>query len=385
MTEIYDCCVIGAGAMGSATAYHLARNGKSCLLIEQFEVGHENGSSHGNSRIFRLSYEDTVYVSLARAAKPMWLELEAEANQRLFIPTGGLDLGEPGSPVFEDCMKAMRAEGVDYEVLNASQIRSRFPQFQIDDSTIGVYQNDTAVLNAVECVKSMVRRACKNGAVLKERSPVVKLKDVGGTVEISMVDATYSARTVVLSAGAWVNDLLSHLNLQLPFQVRKEQYLFFAANEPDVFKPGKMPVFLEYGCGETDIIGMYGFPMLETNAVKVAAHQRGPYIDLSGRTFELEVDGAADVEQYVRRRFGTALGEVVESKTCLYTNTPDQHFVIDKVPGHENIILSSPCSGHGFKFAVIIGKIAADLAMEGRSSRSLSLFEISRLMATTDS
>ena len=382
MSEIYDCCVIGAGAMGSATAYHLARSGKSVLLLEQFEIGHENGSSHGNSRIFRLSYEETVYVALARAAKPMWLELEAQSNQKLFIPTGGLDLGEPGSPVFEDCMEAMRAEGVDYEVLSASQIRSRFPQFQINDSLIGVYQSETAVLNAVECVRAMTNLACKSGAVLKERSAVVKLENRNGVAEIATPEETYRARAVVISAGAWANSLLSDLNLQLPFQVRKEQYLFFAAREPDLFKPGKMPVFLEYGCGETDIIGMYGFPLLEMNAVKVAAHQRGPYVELARRTFELEVDGAADVEQYVRQRFGTALGEVVASKTCLYTNTPDQHFVIDKVPGHANIILSSPCSGHGFKFAIIMGKIAAELAIEGQSSHSLSLFQISRLLAT---
>ena len=379
MFDIFDCCVIGAGAMGSATAYHLARGGKSVLLLEQFEVGHENGSSHGNSRIFRLSYEDTVYVSLARAAKPMWLALEAEAKQKLFFLTGGLDLGEPGSPVFEDCMKAMKAESVEYEVLNANQIRSRFPQFHIGDSITGIYQNDTAVLNAVECVKSMTALACKSGAVLKENSPVVKLKNHDGIAEIATATENYRARTVVISAGAWANSLLSHLNMQLPLQVRKEQYLFFTARKPDIFKPGKMPVFLEYGCGETDIIGMYGFPLLEMNAVKVAAHQRGPYIDLSQRSFDLELDGAADVERYVRRRFGDALGEVVASKTCLYTNTPDQHFVIDKVPGHENIILSSPCSGHGFKFAIIIGKIAAQLATEGRSQRSLSLFEISRL------
>lgn len=380
MSELYDCCVIGAGAMGSATAYHLARGGKSVLLLEQFEVGHENGSSHGNSRVFRLSYEDTVYVSLARATKPMWLELEAEAKQKLFHPTGGLDLGEPGSPVFEDCMKAMKAEGVDYEVLNANQIRSRFPQFHINDSMIGIYQKDTAVLNAVECVKSMTSLACKRGAVLRENSPVVGLRNQNGIAEISTAAEDYRARTVVISAGAWANSLLSHLGLQLPLQARKEQYLFFAAREPDIFQPGKMPVFLEYGCGATDIIGMYGFPLLEMNAVKVAAHQRGPYIDIAQRSFELEVDGAADVEEYVRQRFGDTLGEVVASKTCLYTNTPDQHFVIDKVPGHENIILSSPCSGHGFKFAIMIGKIAADLATEGRSSRSLSLFEISRLI-----
>ncbi len=382
MSEIYDCCVIGAGAMGSATAYHLARSGKSVLLLEQFEIGHENGSSHGNSRIFRLSYEDTVYVSLARAAKPMWLELEAESNQKLFTPTGGLDLGQPGSPVFSDCMKAMEAEGVDYEVLNASEIRSRFPQFHIDDSMVGVYQSDTAVLNAVQCVKSMTSLACKHAAIVKEHSPVIKLKNEKGVVEIATPDQAYRARTVVISAGAWANDLLSHLNLQLPFQVRKEQYMFFAAHDPDVFKPGRMPVFLEYGCGESDIIGMYGFPMLEMNAVKVAAHQRGPYIELASRTFELEVDGAADVERYVRQRFGTALGEPIASKTCLYTNTPDQHFVIDKVPGHDNIILSSPCSGHGFKFAIIMGKIAAELATEGRSDHLPPLFQISRLLQT---
>ncbi|MBS1957411.1 MAG: N-methyl-L-tryptophan oxidase [Cyanobacteria bacterium SZAS-4] len=367
--------------MGSATAYHLARNGKSVLLLEQFEVGHENGSSHGNSRVFRLSYEDTFYVSLARAAKPMWLELEAQSKQKLFYPTGGLDLAEPGSPVFQDCMKAMKAEGIEYEVLNASQIRSRFPQFHINDSMIGIYQDDTAVLNAVECVKVMASLACKSGAVLKENSPVVGLKNRAGVAEISTGAENYRARSVVINAGAWANGILAHLNLQLPLQARKEQYQFFAARDPDIFKPGKMPIFLEYGCGDTDIIGMYGFPLLEMNAVKVAAHQRGPYIDLSERTFELEVDGAADVEQYVRQRFGDALGEVVASKTCLYTNTPDQHFVIDKIPGHENIILSSPCSGHGFKFAIVIGKMAAELATEGRSSRSLSLFEISRLMA----
>lgn len=334
MSEMYDCCVIGAGAMGSATAYHLARSGKSVLLLEQFEIGHENGSSHGNSRVFRLSYEDTVYVSLARAAKPMWLELESEANQKLMYPTGGLDLGEPGSPVFEDCMTAMKAEAVEFEVLNSSQIRARFPQFHISDSIIGIYQNDTAVLNAVECVKAMTSLACTSGAVLKENSPVVELNNKNGMAEISTAAETYRARTVVISAGAWANSLLAHLDLQLPLQVRKEQYLFFEAREPTNFEPGKMPVFLEYGCGETDIIGMYGFPMLEMNAVKVAAHQRGPYIDLSRRSFELELDGALDVEQYVRKRFGGGLGEVVASKTCLYTNTPDQHFVIDKVPGH---------------------------------------------------
>ncbi len=380
MTDKYDCCVIGAGAMGSATAYHLARSGKSVLLLEQFELGHVNGSSHGKSRIFRLSYEDTVYVSLARASKPLWLELEAEAKQKLFTPTGGLDLGQPGSPVFEDCMKAMRAENVGYEVLSSAQIRSRFPQFRIQDSMMGVYQDDSAVLNAVECVKSMATLACRHGATLKENSRVVGIKEKNGTVEIATEDEEFLASTLVISAGAWANSLLEHLGLKLPLQVRKEQYIFFAAHNPDMFKPGKMPVFLEYGRGASAIIGMYGFPLLEMNAVKVAAHQRGPYLNLTDRTFEVEQDGAREVEAYVRERFDHDLGEIVEAQTCLYTNTPDLHFVIDKLPDHPNIIVSSPCSGHGFKFAILIGKIAAELATAGKSNYPISLFEISRML-----
>lgn len=167
----------------------------------------------------------------------------------------------------------------------------------------------------------------------------------------------------------------------MPLQVRKEQYLFFRTTRRDLFQPGRMPVFTEFGSGLDDDIGMYGFPMLELDAVKVAAHQRGPTTTASTRTFEIESEGAEAVKEYAKRRFGNVLGEIVEAKTCLYTNTPDRHFILDIAPRQPNMVIASACSGHGFKFAILIGKIAADLAMSGKTEYPIEMFSIKRLVA----
>ena len=379
MSSDFEYLIVGAGSMGSAAAYHLARAGRSVLLLEQFEIGHPRGSSHGESRIIRLSYDHPTYVQLAQAAYGLWAELEADAGISLLQRTGGLDLSTPFNPIFEACIASLSALRIQREVLTTEEIHRRFPAFRVADGTIGLYQADAGILPASQCVRVMIERALHYGAVVIERSPVraIRLDDDGADVQTDQ--ATYHCRKLIISAGPWAGPVLAALGISLPLAVTLEQYAFFRVQTPEKFQPDHLPVFIHYGTpAGSQPVDYYGFPIFGHAGVKVGEHHAGPIVTADTRTFEVDAHRLQRLCEYARSTLPATNGEVLQAATCLYANTPDHHFIIDRLPAYPHVILAAGFSGHGFKFAILVGRILADLATRGVTSYPVDLFTLKR-------
>ncbi len=383
MTNDYEVIIIGAGGMGSAAAYQLARDGRSVLLLEQFEIGHTSGSSHGESRIIRLSYDDPVYVQLAQAAYRLWAAASHDLGHTLITTTGGIDLSAPHNPAFEACVSSLTQCGIPHEVLDAAEIRRRFGQFHIADDTLGLYQADAGMLNPGQCVTSLIARAIHYGAHVQDRTAArsIRVRDRG--VDVITDETTYHGRKLILSAGAWTKPLMQSLGGDLPLIVTQEQYAFFEVSPADQFVPSRFPIFIHYAnrdhaAGGHATIDYYGFPVVGRAGLKVGEHHAGPPVTANTRSFEVDPVRLQRLTDYVQTTFSAATGHVLHAATCLYTNTPDQHFVIDTLPGHPHVIVASPCSGHGFKFSILIGRILADLAERGATDYPIGLFNLAR-------
>jgi sarcosine oxidase len=379
MISDFEYLVIGAGGMGSAAAYHLARDGRSVLLLEQFEIGHTHGSSHGESRIIRLSYDHPTYVRLAQAAYGLWAELEADAGQALVRRTGGLDLSAPYHPAFEACIANLSALRIQRDVLTTGELQRRYPVFRVADKTIGLYQADAGILPASQCVRTMIDRAAHYGASVLEHTPVrsIRLDDTGAEAQTDQ--ATYRCRKLIISAGPWAGPLLASVGVALPLTVTQEQYAFFQPQTPERFQLDRMPVFIHYGrpAGPQQV-DYYGFPIFGHAGVKIGEHHAGPVVTADTRTFEVDPARLQRLSDYARATLPATRGEVLQAATCLYTNTPDQHFIIDRLPRYPHVMLAAGFSGHGFKFAILVGRILADLAMRGSTSYPIDLFTLRR-------
>ncbi len=378
----YDVIIIGAGAMGSAAAYYAARDGRRVLLLEQFEIDHQRGSSYGYSRIIRYAYTDPVYIQLAKVTFPLWAALQAEAGETLYTKTGGIDFGLRGEPTFEDTMRSMSAEGIPYEVLDPAEAMRRFPQFRFDDDMSVLYQSDTGALAASKCVRAHVRLAERHGAVVKANTRVMGI-DVGGdSAAVHTMGESFSAARLIITAGAWTRGLLETLGIDLPLTGQRCQEIYFEpTSNPDWFLPGKMPVFIHHK-GFDDGTGIYGLPGIDGSGVKAARHGG----DVFTHPAEVDYEPSMDVVEQVRawtRRYLPAIGNgrLINTRVCLYTMTPDEHFIIDHHPEHKHVMIASPCSGHGFKFSTTIGSILNDLAFKGRTDHDIALFNIGRFLA----
>jgi sarcosine oxidase len=368
--ERFDTIVVGAGIAGAAAAYHLAARG-SVLVLEQFDFLHDRGSSHGASRIFRHAYEDARYVRLALAADAGWTALERVTGERLLVRTGGLDLGAARSADLAAIEAALGAVGRAAERLGPEAVRARFPAFGLGEGDEAVYQPDAGILPATRCVATMLRAAAAGGADLRSREVVRRLRAVPGGVEVETSRGRYAAASVVVTAGPWLGSVLAELGL--PLHVEQQQVLYVRVRDARPFAPSRMPVFIDRGSG------VYGFPLFDRpDAIKVSDHQGAPTIDLAARDDRIDDARAADTVRRVRSLLPGLGEEVVDAQTCLYTKTPDEHFVIDRHPEHPQIVLAGGFSGHGFKFGPVLGEILADLALGRPSAHDLSLFEVAR-------
>jgi sarcosine oxidase len=374
----YDVIVVGGGVMGCATAYQLAKRGRRVLLLEQFAIGHERGSSHGHSRIIRLAYDALDYVRLAQAAYPLWRALEQEAGAELMLTSGGLDFARPGTASFEATRDTLLMAGVIFEQLDRDAIAERFPQFQLPEDTIGIYQPDAGILNADLCVATLAAEARRRGAALHQNEPARHLAAAGDGVEVRTAAASYTADRLVVTAGSWARPLLCQLGLDLPLVVTQEQVGFFAPRDPQLFRPGRFPIFIHHIADSTST---YGFPIYGLPAVKVAYHHGGAAVAPESEDRTLDSAQLEALRTYLVRWIPQAAGEQIFAQTCRYTNTPDQHFIIDRHPAHPQIVIGSPCSGHGFKFGVLIGAILADLAERGATDHPIGMFGIGRFAA----
>jgi sarcosine oxidase len=384
----YDAIVIGAGVMGCAAAYHLAKDGRRVLLLEQFALGHARGSSHGRARIFRLTYSRPEYVDLARAALPLWIALEAEAGDEggvavgravhkppLRIPTGGFQFGAPGDADLAALGATLTAKGVPFEKLDRQAIADRFPQFDLPADTIGLYQADTALLDADRCVAALAALARRHGAEIREGAAATRIAADGDGVEVAAQGEIFRADRLVVAAGSWAGGLLRQVGLDLPLTVTKEQFAYFAVRDPAPFEAGRFPIFIRHSEGPD---GLYGFPTHGLPGVRVARHHGGPPIAPESEHDIVDEQALDVLRSYVMRLLPGVTGEVLHAQTCRYTTTPDTDFILDRHPAHPQIVVASPCSGHGFKFGVLIGRIAADLAQHGASDQPIGRFGLDR-------
>jgi monomeric sarcosine oxidase len=376
--EEFDAIVVGLGALGSAAACRLAARG-SVLGLEQFELGHDRGASQDHSRIIRLSYHTPGYVRLAKRAYEAWAEIERDAGEPLIVRTGGLDLWPAGAAIpMTDYTGSLTAEHIPFERMDAAEVMRRWPQWLLDDDTLGIFQQDAGIAPAARSNDAHRRLATERGAVLRPNSPVMTIHASGGEVEVETPDARFRTHRLILTADAWTNDLLSNLGVHLPLTTTQEQVTYFAASSADDFVPERFPIWIWM-----DEPSFYGFPAYGLPGPKVAQDCGGLPVTPSTRTFEPDPDNLARVTTFVNRHLPSALGPIIETKTCLYTLTPDRDFVIDAVPGHPEVLVALGAA-HAFKFAALIGRALADLATDGSTDLDLPPFRIDRPILQQD-
>jgi sarcosine oxidase len=370
MLASYDVIVVGLGAMGSAAVYHLAKHGKKVLGLDRFSPPHTFGSSHGETRIIREAYfEHPTYVPIIQRAYDLWADLEREANRSLFLQTGGLMIGRADGIVFSGAKRSAEIHRLSHEVLSASDVRSQFPGIEPAEDMMAVREPRAGILFPQVCIESHLALARLRGACLQFDEPVVRWRAEADGVRVLTSKGEYTAGRLLLTAGAWIRSLLP--DLKIPLTIERQILFWFQPREnAGLFKPGRCPIYLwEY---EPEKF-FYGFPDLGTG-VKVARHHEGQVTDADNVRREVGSGEIESMRGIVRRFLPQADGPLKASTVCLYTNTPDGHFFIDVHPAHAQVLVASPCSGHGFKFSSVIGEILSDLMTQGQSRFDLSLF-----------
>lgn len=382
MSTAYDVIVLGAGAMGSAAAYYLARSGQRVLLLEQFALDHSNGSSYGNSRIIRYMYDHPAYVGLAKAAYPLWRELEAAAGEPLMHITGGLDFGLSSSTTFRATLDSVAQHDIPVEHLTPAEAMRRFPVLTVPDDHAVVYQADYGYLNASACVRAHIRLAQAHGAVLVERAKVLSVAADAHGATVTTADAVYRAARLVITAGAWTNEALAGLGLRLPLEVRRVQYAFFRPDDRALYQPPQYPVLIQH-TGDSFIGLPYSIPDDSAHGVKFAYHDGQPVASADAVNRTPDNDLADSLQQFFRRYLPGLVGlPAAGAHVCLYTMTPDTNFVIDRHPQHAHIAYATPCSGHGFKFSTLVGLILSRLVSGEPVGHDIDLFRADRFGET---
>jgi len=373
MAESFEYAVIGLGALGSATAYHLARQGHSVIGLERFPLGHDRGASHDTSRILRHSYHTPEYVRLTREAYDDWADLEQDAAETFVTVVGGIDLFPPDPAIaLADYVESLMAEEIEHELLDVDAIGERWPQFVLPEGTVGLYQSRGAIVPAGRGTAAMQRRARAHGAVLRDESPVTRLRDRGAAgVEIVSAGTIYRCDAVVVCADAWTNDVLAGLGVSVPLTVTLEQVTYFAPADPTAYEPGQLPLWIWM-----DEPSFYGFPTYGEGTVKAAQDCGGPVVDPDARTTDPDPRLQARLAEHMARILPGS-GPPVRSLRCQYTLTPDRDFLVDAVPGHESVYVGLGAA-HGFKFAPTLGRILAELATEGETESDIEAFRFDR-------
>lgn len=377
----HDVIIAGLGGMGSATAYHLAARGKRVLGLDRFAPGHTMGSSHGDSRIIREMYfEHPLYVPLVQRAYELWRALEHDAGMPLMTLNGGLMIGPEDGMLVRGTLRSATEHGLPCELLRPREVAARFPAFRLDDGLVAVHDPRAGYLRPQACVDAHLALAARHGAELRFEEPVLSWNADGEGVRVRTAGGSYTAESLVITAGAWTRGLLREVDLPLTVE-RQVVFWFDPPAADDRYEPERCPIYAwEHTSG---FIG-YGFPRLERGMKAALMHQgeRSTHPDAVRRTVD-----AAEVDP-LRAALGQMLpgvagAPVLGSAVCLFTNTPDTDFVIGFHPAHPRVLVSSPCSGHGFKFAAAIGELHADLLTEGRTRFDLGPFRLDRFAAVS--
>ena len=375
----YDVIVVGLGGMGSACAWQLARRGLRVLGLDRFDLGHTFGSSHGINRIIRKPYyENRSYVPLVLRAYELWRDLEVVSDERILHVTGGIDAGPADSRTFLGAVEACRTHRLVHEILDRDQLKRKFPAFELPAGTMAVFSPDSGFVLSERAIEVHLRLATELGAELHRCEQVVGWEPRASGVRVRTQLGSYDAKYLVISAGSWVSDLFPGLrSVAVP---ERQVVGWFEPKAPDQFQIGRFPVFtMKMAEGE-----FYGFPEFGRPGLKIGRHRHHhESTDPDEVEREIHASDEAVLRDAIDRYLPQASGPMKHAAVCLYTNTPDEDFIIDRMPGFPQVVLLSPCSGHGYKFCSVIGEIAADLVTRGESSLDIGFLNLGRFELTT--
>jgi len=366
----FDCIVVGLGAMGSATLYHLARRGARVLGVEQFPLLHNRGSSHGRSRVFRTTYVDPLYVDLSIEALHLWRSLEKQSGRALLHLTGLLAFASRSNERFAAQLSTLQKMNLPHRVMGGHEATRMFNTFAFGAETVAFFAERNGVLLADQALRSMHDLARHHGAVVRHGTVVRGIEPMDGSVRVMVSDDSVTAGRVVVTAGPWLKSMCS--DVSLPLIVSREQKVYFAVDQPKHYQFDRMPVFVEYDTAT------YGVPMHSSAGIKVAADHTGAAVEPKCVNRTVEPEYIDRLTTWVRRWMPNASPRLTEAAVCLYPNTPDLDFILDRHPQLRNVVIAGGFSGHGFKFSILIGDILADLAMEGTTTRPIERFQLER-------
>ena len=370
----YDAIVIGVGGMGSSTLYHLARRGLKVLGLEQFEIPHELGSSHGYSRMIRYTLQEhPSYVPLVRRAYELWYELEQTVGETLVVTTGSVRAGPPDSDFYRGAIESCDLHQIPYEILNNTEVNRRFPGYQFPDGISSVYRADGGFVLPEMCIVGHAQAAEEAGATIHTEETVLGWEIQNDSVSIRTNREVYSAARLVVTAGAWAAKLVPNV---ATYAIPERQVLgWFQPERPELFTPERFPVFGIW----TEEGRYYGFPNYSVPGFKIGkSHHLFQKVDPDTMDREVHPEDEEVLRRFTSRYFPLAAGELLDRKTCIYTNTPDEQFMIGVLPDQPQVSVAAGFSGHGFKFASVIGEIMADLAQNGVTSHDIELFRLDR-------
>ncbi len=378
MSTHFDVIVVGAGSMGMAAGYQLAKQGVKTLLVDAYDPPHTEGSHHGDTRIIRHAYgEGREYVPFALRAQELWYELENETHHKIFTKTGVLVFGPKGESDFvAETMEAAAEHSLTVDLLEGDEINKRWPGITVPENYNAIFEPNSGVLFSENCIRAYRELAEAKGAKVLTYTRVEDFEVSQDIVKIQTANGSYTADKLIVSMGAWNSKLLSKLNLDIPLQPYRQVVGFFESDESKYNNAVDFPGFMV----EVPNGIYYGFPSFGGCGLKIGYHTYGQQIDPDtiNREFGAYPEDESNLRDFLGKYMPEANGELKRGAVCMYTKTPDEHFVIDTHPEHSNVFIAAGFSGHGFKFSSVVGEVLSQLATTGKTEHDISLFSINR-------
>jgi sarcosine oxidase len=370
--EHFDVAVVGLGVLGSGAAYYATKKGAKVIAFEQFELGHVRGASHDTSRIVRTSNFAPEYVALAKSAYKDWAELEKVTGYEMLTTTGGVVFFAPDSPTSaSDFARSLDTHSIPYEILDAQEVKRRWPQFNIPDNVSTVYTADSGIAHAAKTVSTLQSLARSHGAILRDNTPVERLTpQASGGVMIETPKGRFHASKMILATDAWINKLLAPLSVHIPVTVMQEQVTYFKPTNSAAFEPNQFPVWIWHGAN-----CFYGFPCYGEPTIKAGRDYSNNLMTPEQRTFVHSPQLLEELTSFMNSFIPDKDRQPLRTITCQYTITPDRRFIISPLENHPDIIVGLGAA-HAFKFAPAFGRVLAELAVDGRTNEDISQWGI---------
>ena len=381
MVKHYEVIIVGAGSMGMAAGYFLAKQGVKTLLIDSHDPPHAQGSHHGDTRIIRHAYgEGREYVPLALRSQELWDELEKVSHHKIFTRVGSIGFGPEGESAFiDEAIASGKEYNLEIDLLTGKEMNERWPGLTVPDDYIAFHEHNSGFLYSENCIKAYRELAEHHGAEFSVNNPVVDIEVFKDSVKVITNKGTFTADKLILSGGAWNGKIAKSLNLNLPITPTRQPVAWFEADE-SLYNTNTFPTFMVEVPTETSKAIYYGFPTFGGCGVKAGRHEYIDKIDpdTMNRDFGSDENDEGHIREFLERFMPQAAGKLKRGAICIYSRTPDGHFIIDKHPEHPHISIAAGFAGHGFKFASVVGEVLSQLAVTGETEHDISIFSINR-------